>query len=138
MGAEFIRTFGRVVRALRARIDRQLQEHGLRIGQHQLLRALWEHDGLTPRELANEVGVEMPTVTRTVQRMVRDDFVRREAHPSDARSVRIFLTDRGRAMREVSERIFADVADAALRDLSPDERATFESLLERMLTQVKE
>ena len=80
--SDVFRALGNAVRALRARVDRTLQHSGLRLGQYQVLRHLWEEDGLTPREIADRLGVEMPTVTRTVQRMVRDGLV---APPSASR-----------------------------------------------------
>lgn len=123
---------GAAVRGLRSRLDRALQEAGLRLGQYQLLRLLWEHDGLTPRELADRLTVEMPTVTRTVQRLVRDGLVRRHAHPSDARSVRIYLTERGRRVRERVSEIFAQETERALEGFSAGERATLVELMRRM------
>ncbi len=123
---------GLAVRALRAQLDRGLQASGLRLGQYQLLRLLWEQDGLTPRELADRLTVEMPTVTRTVQRMVRDGFARREAHPQDARSVRIYLTERGHHLRRRVEAIFAEETERALQGFSPSERAALTDFMARI------
>ena len=125
--------FGATVKAMRARFDGSLRQHGLRLGQYQLLRALWERDGLTPRELAEQAGVEMPTVTRTVQRMVRDGLVRREAHPSDARSVRILLAPKGLALEAAAAELRRSVMQAALAGISGDERSRLVSTLERVL-----
>lgn len=132
MSADFLPTFGLTVRALRAHIDRMLSKHGLRLGQFQLLRQLWENDGLTPRELAELAGVEMPTVTRTVQRMVRDGLVRREANPADARSVRIFATEKGHAIRPLASTILEAGTDTALRGFSAPDRAHLIAELERI------
>jgi DNA-binding MarR family transcriptional regulator len=130
---DFLPAFGATVKALRARMDGMLRRHGLRLGQYQLLRALWDRDGLTPRELADQVGVEMPTVTRTVQRMVRDGFVRREANPSDARSVRIFLSAKGRSMETVAKGLLEEVTRLALTGVSPDDRERVTATLGHML-----
>ena len=133
MSAEFLPAFGRTVRALRAHIDRMLSQHGLRLGQYQLLRMLWERDGRTPRELAERAGVEMPTVTRTVQRMIRDGLVRRVANPRDARSVHIFATRKGRAIAAVASRILEEGTETALAGFSARDRAHLIADLERVL-----
>jgi MarR family transcriptional regulator, organic hydroperoxide resistance regulator len=130
---DFLPAFGATVKALRARMDGLLRPHGLRLGQYQLLRALWERDGLTPRELADHVGVEMPTVTRTVQRMMRDGFVRREANPSDARSVRIRLTPKGQGMEEVAKGLLAQTTRVALEGVSAEDRERMNQTLQHML-----
>jgi DNA-binding MarR family transcriptional regulator len=130
---DVIAIFGATVKALRSRFDGVLRRHGLRLGQYQLLRALWERDGLTPRELAEHAGVEMPTVTRTVQRMVRDGLVRREAHPSDARSVRILLDPKGRALQSAADDLKRAVVQGALEGIEGEERSRLIATLDRML-----
>ncbi|HEY8313249.1 MAG TPA: MarR family transcriptional regulator [Candidatus Baltobacteraceae bacterium] len=126
---EFLSALGAAVRALRARLDRELQAHGLHVGQHHILRALWDCDGLTPREIAERVGVEMPTVTRAVQRMERSGFLRRTAHPDDARSVRIHLTVRGREIESVVSGVLERETERALTGISREQSETITELL---------
>ncbi|HEY8297999.1 MAG TPA: MarR family transcriptional regulator [Candidatus Baltobacteraceae bacterium] len=135
--AEFLPALGAAVRAVRARLDRELQAHGLHVGQHMILRVLWEADGLTPREIAERVRVEMPTVTRAVQRMERGGFLRRAAHPEDARSVRIYLTDRGREMRDVVGALLARETECALRGIEPEQAESMTLLLERVAANLR-
>lgn len=130
-------SIGATVRAVRGRLDRSLQDAGLRLGQYQLLRLLWDQDGLTPRELAERLDVEMPTVTRTVQRLLRDGFVRREAHPDDARSVRIYLTERGREQRERVFHILDRETEHALSGFTPIDRENLIALMERIAENVR-
>ena len=129
---DVFRSLGNAVRTLRARVDRSLQRFGLRLGQYQVLLLLWDEDELTPREIAGRLGVEMPTVTRTVQRMVRDGLVSRCAHPDDARSVRICLSDRGRALRPTLAEIIQEETEHSLRGFVAQERTTFARMLDRM------
>jgi DNA-binding MarR family transcriptional regulator len=75
----------------------------------------------------------MPTVTRTVQRMLRDGLVRREAHPSDARSVRILLAPKGAALEEAAAELRRSIMQVALAGLSGEERARLAATLERVL-----
>lgn len=135
---DVVRTLGNTVRMLRARVDRALQHVGLRLGQFQVLSYLWKEDGLTPRQIALRLDVEMPTVTRTVQRMVRDGLVRREAHQSDARSVRIYLTKRGSELEPVLESILDREKEQALHGFSPEERATLVRMLDRIAENSRE
>jgi DNA-binding MarR family transcriptional regulator len=132
-GDDFLAIFGATVKAMRARFDGLLRERGLRLGQYQLLHALWGRDGLTPRELAEHAGVEMPTVTRTVQRMLRDGLVFREAHPSDARSVKIRLAPKGRALEAAAAELRSSVMHSALSGIPEADRQRLASTLERVL-----
>lgn len=137
MPDEFLQALGAAVRALRARLERELQPHGLHVGQQQVLRALWERDGLTPREIAERLSVEMPTVTRAVQRMERGGFVRRAAHPGDARSVRVLLTPKGCAVREVVDALLERQTQAALRGFDDAERRQIAALLQRIVENLR-
>lgn len=133
MNDDFLGRIRLVVRELRAYADRELSKHGVRFGQYQLLRALWDRDGQTPRELADAVVVEMPTVTRTTQRMVRDGLVRREANPDDARSVRIFLTEKGSSVRDLASVVREAAMERALSGFSEAERTQLMAAMERIL-----
>ena len=134
---DFVRSFGQTVRALRGHIDRALSSHGVRFGQYQVLSCLWERDGLTPRELAQQIAVEMPTVTRTVQRMLRDGLVRREDHPDDGRSVKIFLTSKAQELQPLAQHVLDESTEAALRGFTGTDREELIALLERILRNLR-
>jgi DNA-binding MarR family transcriptional regulator len=61
---------------------------------------LWGRDGLSQAELARVVAIEPPTIVRTIDRMVRDGLVTRVPDHDDGRVTRIYLTDRGRSLRD--------------------------------------
>ncbi len=70
-------------------------EDGLTIPQMRLLWSLRDEDGLPVGALAEQLGVNPSTITGHVDRLVRQDLVRREEDPDDRRIVRNFLTDTG-------------------------------------------
>ena len=53
---------------------------------------LWQDDGLRCGDLADRLGVEPPTVTRTLRRLESCGLVERRADPEDARSLRVYLS----------------------------------------------
>jgi DNA-binding MarR family transcriptional regulator len=44
--------------------------------------------------------VDKSSVTRIIKALEKDGYVIREAHETDGRSTRLFLTDRGKALQE--------------------------------------
>jgi DNA-binding MarR family transcriptional regulator len=70
-------------------------EDGLTIPQMRLLWALRDEDGLPVGALAEQLGVNPSTITGHVDRLVRQDLVRREEDAGDRRIVRNYLTETG-------------------------------------------
>ena len=68
---------------------------GLTIPQMRLLWALRDEDGLPVGALAEHLGVNPSTITGHVDRLVRQDLVRREEDSDDRRIVRNYLTETG-------------------------------------------
>jgi DNA-binding MarR family transcriptional regulator len=122
----------KVCKAQRAYVGVLLAEHGLHVGQEMVLLELWQEDGLRGGELAARLGVEPPTVTKMLRRLEGCGLVERSQDPTDARSFRIYLTERGRALEERVARCWAQTEKTALAGMRSEERRTFRKLLIRV------
>lgn len=120
---------GKLYRVAKAR---RLSALGLHPGQDVLLWLLaQERDGMTVSELAARIGVEPPTATRSLARLEGSGWFRREPVPTDRRQVRIVVTDAGHALVPRIERAWAELAEQAMGDVSPEEREITLTALER-------
>ena len=75
-----------------------VRDHGLTPQHYQLLLALMGFPGrewATVRELADLVQLRHHSVVELVNRAQKQGLVRREAHPTDARAIRVSLTGKG-------------------------------------------
>ncbi|HZC18254.1 MAG TPA: MarR family transcriptional regulator [Rubrobacteraceae bacterium] len=122
----------KVCRAHRGSIGALLSGVGLHVGQEMVLLELCKEDGLKGGELADRLGVEPPTVTRMIRRMESCGFVERRPDPSDARSFRVHLTDKGRSLEEPVARIWEEVEEKTLQGISPEEALVLRRLLARI------
>ncbi|MER7364550.1 MarR family winged helix-turn-helix transcriptional regulator [Nonomuraea wenchangensis] len=102
---------------------------GLHAGQEMLLNQLWREDGLTQSELIARLGVEPPTVTKTLQRLERAGFVHRSPDPDRPRLIRVHLTEAGKALRDPVERIWHELDEDLQRDLDATERDVLSRLI---------
>ncbi len=101
----------------RGRVSSAFSDLGVRVGQDMVLLRLWQEDGLTPGELANRLKVEPGTVSKVLGRMEKAGLVTRRRDPEDARSFRVYLTERGKALREPVESRWHGVEDRMLGEL---------------------
>lgn len=104
----------------RALADR-IVGHGVTIGQWYFLRALWDEDGLTQRELSQRVGMMEPTTVAALNGMERRSLVKRVRNTRDRRKINIHLTDKGQALRHTLMRCEDEVNGLAVEGLSKSE-----------------
>lgn len=113
--------FSQVLRDLHRAFARALQErivpHGVSMGQWFFLRALWEEDGLTQRELSQRVGMMEPTTVTALNSMERRGLVERCRNTQDRRKVNIYLTPKGKALRDVLQPMAAEVERVAISQI---------------------
>lgn len=122
----------KVCRAHRGRVGGMLAEVGLHVGQDMVLIELWQSDGLRGGELAWRLGVEPPTVTKMLRRLEESGLVERRPDPSDARSFRVHLTDRGSALEGSVARIWERVEKDTFGGLDASERRELGRLLKKV------
>ena len=72
----------------------------LAVEQWRILEILHERGGRSMSDLAQLAFVELPTLSKMIDRMVGDALVYRSPDAEDRRRVLIFLSDRGRACLE--------------------------------------
>ena len=121
-----------VCRAHRAHVGELLAGHGLHVGQEMVLVELCQEDGLRGGELAERLGVEPPTITKMLRRLEACGLVERRADPTDARSLRVYLTPQGRALEEPVVRCWERAEQTILSGMNAGDRRTFRRLLDRV------
>lgn len=84
----------------------------------------------TVGELAAAEQVAVPTMTRLLQSLEADGYVRRRRDRSDARVVRVTALAPGRRALEAGRRAREERLSQLLNDLSPDDAAAVERALD--------
>ena len=52
-------------------------------------------DGITISDLSEKLGIDISTMTRNIQRIEKKNLIKRLPNPSDKRSIKLFLSERG-------------------------------------------
>lgn len=120
------------LRVMNRALQMRLAEHGLAVGHWVFLRVLWEHDGLTQRELSERAAVRDPTTYSALLAMERLGLIRRERDPDNRRHVRVFLTPAGADLKEVLVPLAIETNVIALRGVSERDEATVRRVLALM------
>ncbi len=117
-------------RAFARALQMRLLAHGVSYGHWTFMRILWEHDGLTQRELSAQAGVMEPTTFSALKAMEQIGYIERRQIPDNRKNVYVFVTPKGRALRERLVPLAEDVNRVAVAHLaSEDIAATRRALL---------
>ncbi len=118
-------------RAMTRTFSQNLKVHGIGSGVFPFLRALWEKDGITQRQLADRIGVTGPTTVIALRQLERTGYVRRVADENDARKVLVYLTKEGRRLYDLAIPEVATVMNMCLQDFSDQEQKQLKEFLHR-------
>ncbi|KXJ54643.1 MAG: MarR family transcriptional regulator [Thalassospira sp. Nap_22] len=102
----------------------RLASHHVTFGQWIFMRILWQQEGLTQRELAEEAGLTEPTTHTALQRLEALGFLEKRTLAGNRRKQHVFLTKRGKELRIELEPLAIEVNEVALDGLTPDEVET--------------
>jgi DNA-binding MarR family transcriptional regulator len=114
---------------LRIRAHALLEQIGLYGGQQFVLMALWENEGITHSELAEQLHVRPATITNALKRMERTGFVERRQDAEDQRVSRVYLTEAGRNIRGAVEGVWRELEAQTFAGFSSEERALLNQFL---------
>lgn len=122
----------RLARLHRMTAGRLLRRTGLHPGQELVMMRLWDAGPQRLADLAAVTDADSATMTRTIQRLERAGFVRREPSVDDRRVTIVTATRASQGLRREVERVWGELENATLGCLSPEERAAALAMLGRL------
>ena len=128
--AEIGRLIARLGRIWRRESDQALSDHGLSYATAIPLLLL-ARQGRSVRQgvLADELGIEGPSLVRLIDLLEAEGLVERREDPTDRRAKTLHLTTLGETKVEEINRVLRRLRAALLKDIGSDELAiTFETL----------
>ena len=125
-------------RAISRCLAARIATYGVSIGQWYFLRALWEEDGLTQRELSHRVGMMEPTTVTALNGMEKRGLVKRVRNSQDRRKMNIFLTDKGKSLRDTLMPFEEEVNRLAVEGMEPAAAEALEAGLRRVIGNLSE
>jgi MarR family transcriptional regulator, organic hydroperoxide resistance regulator len=123
-------------RAMNREFSDRIAQHGVTLGLWPFLRALWETEGLTQRELSEKVRMKGPTTVAALNKLEDKGLVRRQSNKNDARKINVFLSPEG---RKIYRKVIPEVETVnrqVLSELTDKEQMAFKDMIRRMRNSV--
>ena len=125
--------FSKAANVFRNLLERKMTEIGLHSGQVFVLVELWRTDGQRQIDLASRLRLSPPTVNKILGGLIGSDFVTRGRYEDDARSTRIYLTQKGIDVQQQVEQQWIELEELVLGELTETERLILLQLLEKII-----
>ena len=123
-------------RSFQRSLQTRLADHEVPFGHWTFLRVLWEHDGLTQKQLSDEVGVMEPTTFAAVKAIQSRGWVERRQLAENRKNIYVSLTDAGRALKATLVPLAEQVNCLAVGGVSAGDIATARRVLLAIITQL--
>ncbi len=105
---------------------------GIHRGQSHALQLLRQRDGVSQTALTRRMNVAPPTVTGILKRLEAEGLVSRQRQSDDQRVVRVYLTDKGRAIANAAFEVLMGLEQTLITDLGESDLADAHRALLRL------
>ena len=117
-------TVADITRLFRRVFDRRSSHLGLTRVQWRALSRIERAQGLSQKQLAEDLDLEAIAVGRVVDRLEIAGFIERRAHPDDRRCWSLYLAPKSADVMAGMKRISSVLRDDVLARIDPDDLAT--------------
>jgi DNA-binding MarR family transcriptional regulator len=124
-------------RSFVARLADRLLPQGVSVAEWAVLRRLWQEEGFTQVALADRMRVRKASLTSVLASLERKGFVRRTRRGEDRRKYHLFLTRRGRDLKEELLPIGVAINRKAVAGIDPADAGLVGRLLERVIANLE-
>lgn len=114
--------------------DKKLQQYDLTVSQALVLCQLWNKDGLTQKEIQQNLNLKPASVSGLVDILFKKGFIDRKQDDKDARFKRLYLTDEGHRLENLSLQVLKEIESIISQGFSEEEKIILISWMKKLYT----
>ena len=127
-----------IYRSHLAYMIKELEAYRVGSGQFEFLLLLYYKDGVSQETLAKELKVSKATSARAIQSLETEGYVYRERDESDLRAYRVYLTEKGKEMRDIIFKKQTSFIYILFSDFTFEEKEIFRLLIHKAVIKLFE
>ena len=109
-----------------------LKEHNITPEQWASLNRLWVTEGISPKEIAQLISKDEPTTVRIIAKIEKKGFITKQPNPQDHRSYLVFLTPKGRNLKDILQPLGSQALNKALAGIDTKQLETTMEVLNKI------
>ena len=106
--------------------------------QGKILFVLWQKDKITQKELATEIGLAKNTITVMLEKMEKNNLIRRITDENDKRKSLVILTEHAKSLKKSFDEISDEMLKKVYKGFSEEEIDKYEGYLHRIIRNLEE
>lgn len=115
-------------------ISKELNSLGIGSGQVMFLLELYRGDGKSQEELAERLNIDKGTTARAIKKLEEEGFLIRERDTVDKRAYKVYLTEKGKNIKENVYEIMMKWEEKITSNLNKEESENVVNLLMKICT----
>ncbi len=135
---EIVGSIAIVYRRHMAYMTKELKAYRIGSGQFDFLMVLYRKDGISQENLAKILNVSRATSTRAIQNLEKESYVYRQRDENDLRAYRVYLTEKGKKVKDIILKKSIFFVDNLLSDFTPEEKEIFRLLIHKVSLKLHE
>lgn len=101
-------------------MTKEFKAYRIGSGQFDFLMVLYRKDGISQENLAKILNVSRAKSTRAIQNLEKESYVYRQRDENDLRAYRVYLTEKGKKVKDIILEKSIFFVDNLLSDFTPE------------------
>lgn len=127
---------------LKNKLNKELEEENITASQFATIKDIETNsknkEVVVAKEIAERLGMDKPTMSGIISRLIDKDYLSKNVNPNDKRSFALKLTKKAKLKLKTLEQISNSVLDEALRNLNKIEIESFENTLNKIISNLSD
>lgn len=132
------RLVGHITKCSQQHMDVVLKPLELSSGSYPFLLTLYDEEGINLEKLSRKIHVDKALSTRTVQKLISLDYIKKLPHDNDQRSCKLYLTDKAREVIPFIRQALDDWIGQITVDIPPEKLEELYSMLNTIMIRAEE
>lgn len=125
----------KIFRNIQSYLDKVLKKYNLTSGTYPYIFTLEKNEGISQIKISNEIGNDKAMSTRTINKLIKNDFIYRQQDEQDSRAYKLYLTKKAKKIIPELHREIDSIIGLITEDLSEKElditMASLEKIFEK-------
>ena len=125
----------KIFRNTQSYLDKVLKKYNLTSGAYPYIFTLEKNEGISQIKISNEIGNDKAMSTRTINKLIKNDFIYRQQDEQDSRAYKLYLTKKAKKIIPELHREIDSIIGLITEDLSEKElditMASLEKIFEK-------